>query len=182
MNCRPTFNFPAEGSRTKEVHWPRSQTRRHQIFCRFIYLRWRLKMKHFSLKLINQTTGLVTWCGSHIGKTDKLWASIPETTPRKKLKFGTSPTRVPPSFTAIYLARGMSLRESRLLASKGELFGYPSSFANCVEMHAAAGYNWNDQQCRANNRHNICQFVWNNGTFWPQKVEHFHPPLPFLFK
>uniref|UniRef100_UPI00358EAD8E C-type lectin domain family 18 member A-like isoform X2 n=1 Tax=Myxine glutinosa TaxID=7769 RepID=UPI00358EAD8E len=60
--------------------------------------------------------------------------------------------------------------------------GQPNNhgFANCVEMHAASGYNWNDQQCRANNRY-ICQFVWNNGTFWPKKVGHFHPPSPFLF-
>ena len=41
------------------------------------------------------------WCGCHVGKTEKLWTSISETAPRKKLKFGTK--QVPLMGNEIYI-------------------------------------------------------------------------------
>ncbi|XP_054026254.1 C-type lectin domain family 18 member A-like [Dryobates pubescens] len=49
-------------------------------------------------------------------------------------------------------------------------FGQPDSqgFSNCVEMQAAAAFNWNDQRCRARNRY-ICHLAQEHISLWQQE-------------
>lgn len=46
-------------------------------------------------------------------------------------------------------------------------FGQPDNqgFGNCVEMQAAAAFNWNDQRCKTRNRY-ICQFAQEHISRW----------------
>ncbi|NXQ83332.1 CL18A protein, partial [Nyctibius grandis] len=46
-------------------------------------------------------------------------------------------------------------------------FGQPDNqgFGNCVEMQAAAAFNWNDQRCKTRNRY-ICQFAQEHISLW----------------
>ncbi|NXN37108.1 CL18A protein, partial [Rhinoptilus africanus] len=48
-------------------------------------------------------------------------------------------------------------------------FGQPDNqgFGNCVEMQAAAAFNWNDQRCKTRNRY-ICQFAQEHISLWQQ--------------
>ncbi|XP_071613225.1 LOW QUALITY PROTEIN: C-type lectin domain family 18 member A-like [Heliangelus exortis] len=48
-------------------------------------------------------------------------------------------------------------------------FGQPDNqgFGNCVEMQAAAAFNWNDQRCKTRNRY-ICQFTQEHIALWQQ--------------
>ncbi|XP_030313850.1 C-type lectin domain family 18 member A [Calypte anna] len=49
-------------------------------------------------------------------------------------------------------------------------FGQPDNqgFGNCVEMQAAAAFNWNDQRCKTRNRY-ICQFTQEHIALWQQE-------------
>ncbi|KAM6300423.1 C-type lectin domain family 18 member A-like [Aegotheles albertisi] len=46
-------------------------------------------------------------------------------------------------------------------------FGQPDNqgFGNCVEMQAAAAFNWNDQRCKTRNRY-LCQFAPEHISLW----------------